>query len=105
MDEWDALFKAPQPRTEKHVQAAIALVPSHPTREELKACKAWLFTTDNPQKPWFRRIGVKLQDVANNYGAWQSVAPEQEGEEQEPEPYSIPWFIRNQELRRAGLQA
>ena len=58
--------------TEKHIKAAVALIPCHPAKDDLQACKQWLFTTDNPQKPWFRRKGVSLQDVADNYGQWLS---------------------------------
>jgi hypothetical protein len=73
MDAWDSLFKAPLARTDKHVKAAMALIPCHPSKDDLKDCKNWLFTTDNPQKPWFRKKGVSLQDIADNFGQWQSV--------------------------------
>ncbi len=85
MDDWDSLFKSPLARTEKHIKAAISLVPCNPSKADLKACKNWLFTTDNPQKPWFRKKGVALQDIAENYGQWQSVQdePQEEASEQE----------------------
>jgi len=104
MDDWDSLFKAPVARTDKHIEAAVKLIPCHPSKADLKNCKGWLFTTDNPQRPWFRKKGVKLTDVAENYGAWQSVLPVPD-EEESPEdldPYSFASILKRQEQHAAS---
>jgi hypothetical protein len=96
MNAWDELFKAPLARTDKHVKAAIALIPCHPSKDDLKDCKNWLFTTDNPQKPWFRKKGVSLQDIADNFGQWQSVQDVPQGEPKKDENIGVSGLPRFQ---------
>lgn len=104
LDAWDSLFKAPCVRTDKHVAAATALIACHPTKDDLKKCKDWLFTTDNPQKPWYRKRGVKLTDIAENYGAWQSVQPhaDESSESEEGDPYSFASILKRQAQQAAS---
>ncbi len=73
MDLWDEANNKKIPRTTRIIQGATLLVSCNPTAEKLKTCKGWLFTTDNPKKPWYRKIGVDLLDVANNWSKWESL--------------------------------
>ncbi len=73
MDDWDSVLKKPVPRTQGHIDAAILLIPCNPTREELDAVRKWLFTTDRPEKPWYRKIGVHLPDISKNFEKWRSL--------------------------------
>ena len=77
MNDWDATRKKPAPRTKKHVDAALLLVPFNPSQEDLRACERWLYTTDRPGKPWYRLHGVSLSDIAENISKWQSLQEQQ----------------------------
>jgi len=88
MDDWDANHKKPTPRTKKFTDAALLLVPFNPSREDLRKCEGWLYTTDRPGKPWFRSHGVSLSDIAENISKWQSLQ-EAPPPEQESPPVTI----------------
>lgn len=91
--DWQTNYKRPIPLTTSDKQALTMLVPSQPTREELKMCRGWLFSTDDPNKPWYRKIGVSLLDCAKNWGKWQSL-------QEPPEQHTRTRTLTREELRR-----
>jgi hypothetical protein len=93
--DWQTNYKGPIPLTASDKQALVMLLPINPSREELKAERGWLFSTDDPKKPWYRKIGVSLMDCAKNWSKWQSL---QEPEEK-PEKTGTRTLTR-EELRR-----
>ncbi len=102
MDLWDSTFARSQPRTAANIEAAQQLVASNPTAEELKTCRLWLFTTDDPKRPWFRKKGVALADVAKNFSNWQSLADAAPREKpKEDDEYSWDAIMRRQREREA----
>ena len=103
MDLWDSTFSRSQPRTPANCEAAAQLVASNPTAEELSTCRKWLFTTDDPKRPWFRKKGVALADVAKNFSNWQSLqdAAPRKPKEEEEDPYSWDAIMRRQREREA----
>jgi len=73
LDDWQGIFKRAIVIHQTDIDAAERFVKANPTQEELRLIRAWLFETDNPQKPWYKKIGVGLPDVEKNFGKWQSV--------------------------------
>lgn len=103
LDLWDSTFSRQQPRTAANIEAAQQLVPCQPTAEELKTCRVWLFTTDDSKRPWFRKKGVSLADVAKNFSNWQSLqdaAPRQPDKPVEEDPYSWEAMKRRSDARQ-----
>ncbi len=78
--DWQTNYKRPIPLTASDKQALVMLLPINPTREELKTVRGWLFSTDDPKKPWYRKIGVSLLDCAKNWSKWQSLQEPERGE-------------------------
>jgi hypothetical protein len=100
LEDWQGLFKRAITINQKDIDAAELFVKVNPTREELKQERNWLFTTDDPKKPWYRKIGVCLADCEKNWGKWQSLqeAPKPGGKEPpnehkaSPKMYSGEWL-------------
>jgi hypothetical protein len=73
LDDWRSLFKRKIVIHQTDIDAAERFVQAEPTREELGLERAWLFSTDDPKKPWYRKIGVSLADCEKNWSKWQSL--------------------------------
>jgi hypothetical protein len=72
LDCWRSLFKRQSPITPSDIKGAEMLVESKPICEELAACRQWMFDTEDPNRPWYRKKGLGLLDVAKDFGKWQS---------------------------------
>jgi hypothetical protein len=101
MDEWDSLFKRPSPRTENHIKAAISLLASIPTKDDLNNVRKFCFSS-NPD--WYRNKGVTLQDVAKNFEKWQSLQEMPSEQTTSPPTTSRKPAVTGKDLREAREQ-
>lgn len=72
LDDWEKVIGRPLSRNKRLMAAAEALVPTNPTREELEGCLKWLPTTDRPEKPWYKRHGIGLEDIVDKLDHYRS---------------------------------